>query len=67
MCPFVCSAKKVTKLEDLLTKKDQEIKAMEDRHKRYLEKAKSVSSFVALIIYLPFLNSVNYSQHMHQF
>ena len=48
----MCSAKKVTELEDLVTKKDQEMKAMEDRHKRYLEKAKSVSSFVPLIIYL---------------
>lgn len=36
------SAEKVTELEELLNKKDQEMKVMEDRYKKYLEKAKSV-------------------------
>ena len=38
------SAEKVTELQDLLNKKDQEMKVMEDRYKKYLEKAKSVST-----------------------
>ena len=40
--PFV-SAEKVNELQELLNKKDQEMKVMEDRYKKYLEKAKSVS------------------------
>ncbi|KAK2569947.1 Protein Hook-like protein [Acropora cervicornis] len=36
------SAEKVTELEELLNKKDHEMKVMEDRYKKYLEKAKSV-------------------------
>ncbi|XP_068726978.1 protein Hook homolog isoform X2 [Montipora capricornis] len=36
------SAEKVTELQELLNKKDQEMKVMEDRYKKYLEKAKSV-------------------------
>ena len=36
-------AEKVTELQELLNKKDQEMKHMEDRYKKYLEKAKSVS------------------------
>lgn len=37
------SAEKVNELQELLNKKDQEMKVMEDRYKKYLEKAKSVS------------------------
>lgn len=46
---FVCfvSAEKVNELQELLNKKDQEMKVMEDRYKKYLEKAKSVSSLIA--------------------
>ncbi|RMX39517.1 hypothetical protein pdam_00006147 [Pocillopora damicornis] len=33
---------KVNELQELLNKKDQEMKVMEDRYKKYLEKAKSV-------------------------
>lgn len=42
---FLCnvSAEKVNELQELLNKKDQEMKVMEDRYKKYLEKAKSVS------------------------
>ena len=36
-------AEKVNELQDLLSKKDQEMKAMEAKYKKYLEKAKSVS------------------------
>ncbi|KAL9950637.1 hypothetical protein ACROYT_G043164 [Oculina patagonica] len=36
------SAEKVNELQELLNKKDQEMKVMEDRYKKYLEKAKSV-------------------------
>jgi len=36
------SAEKVNELQELLNKKDQEMKIMEDRYKKYLEKAKSV-------------------------
>ena len=39
----VVLAEKVTELQELLNKKDQEMKVMEDRYKKYLEKAKSVS------------------------
>lgn len=37
------SAEKVNELQEQLNKKDQEMKVMEDRYKKYLEKAKSVS------------------------
>lgn len=33
-------------LEDALKKKDEEMKQMEERYKKYLEKAKSVSIFI---------------------
>ncbi|KAJ7386508.1 Protein Hook 3 [Desmophyllum pertusum] len=36
------SAEKVNELQELLNKKDQEMKVMEERYKKYLEKAKSV-------------------------
>lgn len=36
------SAEKVNELQELLNKKDHEMKVMEDRYKKYLEKAKSV-------------------------
>lgn len=43
-CIFVfTSAEKVNELQELLSKKDQEMKAMETKYKKYLEKAKSVS------------------------
>ena len=42
------SAEKVNELQELLNKKDQEMKVMEDRYKKYLEKAKSVSVFPGL-------------------
>jgi len=32
-------------MEEILSQKDHEMKAMEDRYKRYLEKAKSVSTW----------------------
>lgn len=44
-----CSAEKVNELQELLNKKDQEMKVMEDRYKKYLEKAKSVSLCVAFV------------------
>ena len=44
------SAEKVNELQELLNKKDQEMKVMEDRYKKYLEKAKSVSLCLAFII-----------------
>lgn len=36
------------KLEDALKKKDEDMKQMEERYKKYLEKAKSVSVFIGL-------------------
>ena len=39
-------AEKVNELQELLNKKDQEMKVMEDRYKKYLEKAKSVSKYL---------------------
>ncbi|CAH3028392.1 unnamed protein product [Porites evermanni] len=36
------TTEKVNELQELLNKKDQEMKVMEDRYKKYLEKAKSV-------------------------
>ena len=44
------SAEKVNELQELLNKKDQEMKVMEDRYKKYLEKAKSVSLVLAFIV-----------------
>ena len=48
------SAEKVTELQELLNKKDQEMKVMEDRYKKYLEKAKSVSVMMESYYYLAF-------------
>ena len=42
---FLFIAEKVNELQELLSKKDEEMKAMEAKYKKYLEKAKSVSSF----------------------
>ena len=39
-------AEKVNELQELLNKKDQEMKGMEERYKRYLDKAKSVSKYL---------------------
>lgn len=79
---FFCSApaEKVTELQELLNKKDQEMKVMEDRYKKYLEKAKSVSrrvrsellvylkchKFTELITYLTTEFEINYSFHALQ-
>lgn len=42
---FCCSllVQRVEELEEALKKKDEDMKQMEDRYKKYLEKAKSVS------------------------
>lgn len=37
------AAQRVDELEDALKKKDEDMKQMEERYKKYLEKAKSVS------------------------
>lgn len=37
-----CGAQKIEELEDALKKKDEDMKQMEERYKKYLEKAKSV-------------------------
>ncbi len=37
------SAQRVEELEEALKKKDEDMKQMEERYKKYLEKAKSVS------------------------
>lgn len=45
-CVNVCvvaSAQRVEELEEALKKKDDDMKQMEERYKKYLEKAKSVS------------------------
>uniref|UniRef100_A0A4W6DHG3 Hook microtubule tethering protein 3 n=1 Tax=Lates calcarifer TaxID=8187 RepID=A0A4W6DHG3_LATCA len=41
------SAQRVEELEEALKKKDEDMKQMEERYKKYLEKAKSVSIFFA--------------------
>lgn len=80
--PNFCSApaEKVTELEELLNKKDQEMKVMEDRYKKYLEKAKSVSrrirselllymkchKFAELTTYLTTEFEINFSFHSLQ-
>ena len=46
---YCASAEKVNELQELLNKKDQEMKVMEDRYKKYLEKAKSVSLCSAFV------------------
>lgn len=40
---FFLVAHRVDELEEALKKKDEEMKQMEERYKKYLEKAKSVS------------------------
>lgn len=40
---YFFSAQRVDELEEALKKKDDEMKQMEERYKKYLEKAKSVS------------------------
>lgn len=51
----VSSAQRVDELEDALKKKDEDMKQMEERYKKYLEKAKSVSvcSRLAVTIVTP--------------
>lgn len=39
-------ALKIEELQEALRKKEEEMKQMEERYKKYLEKAKSVSVFV---------------------
>lgn len=41
---IVSQAQQVTAFQDTLNRKDEEMRAMEDRYKRYLEKCKSVST-----------------------
>lgn len=41
-------AQRVEELEEALKKKDDDMKQMEDRYKKYLEKAKSVSVLLLL-------------------
>lgn len=42
------SAQRVEELEEALKKKDEDMKQMEERYKKYLEKAKSVSILLLL-------------------
>ncbi|XP_038075290.1 protein Hook homolog 3-like isoform X2 [Patiria miniata] len=39
---YISSSEKVSNLQDMLMKKEDDMRAMEDRYKKYLEKAKSV-------------------------
>ena len=43
---FFFLAEKVNELQELLNKKDREMKVMEERYKKYLDKAKSVSKYL---------------------
>lgn len=43
---------RVEELEDALKKKDDDMKQMEERYKKYLEKAKSVSPFLFQMVIL---------------
>lgn len=43
-------AQRVDELEDALKKKDEDMKQMEERYKKYLEKAKSVSACPRLAV-----------------
>lgn len=49
--PLISSfvAQRVDELEEALKKKDEDMKQMEERYKKYLEKAKSVSTSVSLL------------------
>lgn len=53
---FYCvssAALKIEELQEALRKKEEEMKQMEERYKKYLEKAKSVSmNFVGISLYL---------------
>lgn len=44
-------AQRVDELEEALKKKDDEMKQMEERYKKYLEKAKSVRIFLFFIFW----------------
>lgn len=48
-CKNLSSAQRVDELEEALKKKDDEMKQMEERYKKYLEKAKSVSEIVGSV------------------
>ncbi len=45
------SAQRVEELEEALKKKDEDMKQMEERYKKYLEKAKSVSTVFLFKLY----------------
>ncbi len=44
MCVCVSVAKKIDELQDILKKKDEDMRRMEERYKRYVEKARTVST-----------------------
>lgn len=46
VCICRCKALKIEELQEALRKKEEEMKQMEERYKKYLEKAKSVSMHV---------------------
>lgn len=54
------SAQRVDELEEALKKKDEDMKQMEERYKKYLEKAKSVSACDCLSV------SIVTAQHHQQ-
>uniref|UniRef100_A0A4W3J6A9 Protein Hook homolog 3 n=1 Tax=Callorhinchus milii TaxID=7868 RepID=A0A4W3J6A9_CALMI len=49
---LLCVAQKIEELQESLRKKDEDMKQMEDRYKKYLEKAKSVSIRFQIFIYM---------------
>lgn len=46
-------AKKIDELQEVLRKKDEDMKMMEGRYKRYVEKARTVGGVSLLSLYLP--------------
>uniref|UniRef100_A0A673IYD9 Calponin-homology (CH) domain-containing protein n=1 Tax=Sinocyclocheilus rhinocerous TaxID=307959 RepID=A0A673IYD9_9TELE len=44
LCVCVSVAKKIDELQEILKKKDEDMRRMEDRYKRYVEKARTVST-----------------------
>ncbi len=44
VCVCVSVAKKIDELQDILKKKDEDMRRMEERYKRYVEKARTVST-----------------------
>lgn len=49
---FLLVAKKIDELQEILRKKDEDMKQMEQRYKRYVEKARTVSGYRSTALFI---------------